>query len=155
MQHAGADVAAEHVPAAVTARIGQQHRQGVDFLARGAGRAPDLQAPAGHDQAGQFVADQTEMLRLAEEIGLVGRQQVDHRLQFFRGTEWIAEQIDVAGVAAQTVMAQAARQAAGDQHPLLRTQVDPGELADPVAEPGEFLGGQGDRRTRARRLPGD
>ena len=139
-QHPAADVGAHHLEGPLAQAIGQDHRHAVGLLAAGAGRAPDAERRRTGVRAGHG-AQQVEVLGLAEEVGFVGGQQVDRRLNL-RRVRLALQQGEVIAVAAQPPCLKALGQAATDQGFLGRGQGDAGGIEDESLEVAEFMVGQ-------------
>ena len=83
---------------------------------------------------------QLEMSCLAEEMRLVGRQQVDRDLDLSRAVT-AAQQLEVVAVGRQPMVAKPAGEPAHHQRVLLVREVDAGHLANPGPELAEFFAG--------------
>jgi hypothetical protein len=75
------------------------------------------------------------MPRLAEEVGLVGGQQIDRQLVLLRVA---LQQLEIGFEAGQPMLRHAARQPPGHQRLLGRPHGDAGHLVDPALEQGEL-----------------
>ncbi|KFB70975.1 MAG: hypothetical protein AW09_003905 [Candidatus Accumulibacter phosphatis] len=92
------------------------------------------------------------MLWLAEEVGLVGGQQIDHLLQFI-GMLAGGQQPIILGVGVKSVMFETAAEAADEQHSLGIRQADAGQFVDQPLEERELL--VGDRGFRIVHRPSE
>ncbi len=150
-----ADIRTKHLPRRIAQLISQQHGQAVGLLAARAGRAPYPEGPSGGALPQHALAQEVEMLLLAEEMGLVGGEQVDCHLQFILA---LADQLEVILVAAQAVVLQPLRQASRHQSLLGRRHADAGDAVNHLPEVGELVIVQGGvehgevRRTNPRRV---
>jgi hypothetical protein len=88
------------------------------------------------------LTQEIEVLRLAEEVGLVGRQQIDHLLQLL-GLVARCEQPVILTVAGEAVVVESAAEAADEQHALGIGKADAGEPVDQSLEEGELVVGDG------------
>jgi hypothetical protein len=117
LQHPEADVRAHHLPGAIPEAIRQHHRDAVGLLAGGAGGAPDPEGLRVTPDLERGPPEQVEVRRLAEEIGLVGGQEVDRRLDL-RGLRAAGEEPKVLAEAIEVALLDASAESARDQQPL-------------------------------------
>ncbi len=89
-----------------------------------------------------FLSKKIEMLGFAEEVGFIGRQQVDHGLQFFRLLA-IGEKAVVLGEGLEAVMTQAFLQTSDQQNLFRIGEADAGDFVDEPLKQAEFLLGDG------------
>src|SRR5438132_557757 len=166
-QHVGVDVRRQdtHVPVN-DARQAFEHRErdAVSLLAARASRAPDPEPPgpgARRAACEDLGAQEGEVMRFAEELGLVGREGVDHPDQFFALGVALDEVVVILLEPRVAVVAQTLPQPGADERPLGLVQGDPGlsvderrELAELAARDDHVGDGEGVRR-RGRRHRGD
>ena len=113
----------------------QQDRQGVGLLPRGTAGAPDPQPAARavplHDLGDDLLGERAQLVHLAEEVGLVGRQHVDDLRQLLLALGAVEQQVVVVEERAELPLAQAMLQPPLEK--IRRVVVEP-EAAEPVDE---------------------
>jgi hypothetical protein len=141
-----------HVPLGQRREVLQQaDGQGVRLLAGGAAGAPDAQA-ARAAAAGALdqlreddLAEEVEVVRLAEELGLVGRDAVDQLLPLGAGRPLLVDVTEVVAVAGEPELPQPPAEAGGDHGALGVGEVDADLLEDERPEGLELRGADGRR----------
>src|SRR5207237_4913840 len=100
-----------HVPSVEEAGGLDQDSDGVRLLAGGATRAPDAQLASAHFLLGEhgqnLLREGAELVWLAEEIGLVGGENLHRRLELRLARRIEAQETVVVAEAGQVVQAQA------------------------------------------------